>query len=77
MGWCRQAPRSQGVGTRVRQNEDKPGTVDKFVWHIAWAAATGAHSVTERSYPTSEVRGSGREEQLHIQGAAAARVQEG
>ena len=49
------------MGTRVRQNEDKPGTVDKFVWHIAWAAATGAHSVTERSYPTSEVRGCGGE----------------
>ena len=45
------------MGTRIRQNEDKPGTVDKFVWHIAWAAATGAHSATERSYPTSEVWG--------------------
>ena len=47
----------ESMGTRVRQNEDKPGTVDKFVWHIAWAAATGAHSATERSYPTSEVWG--------------------
>ena len=28
-------------------------------------------------YPASEVRGSGREEQPHIQGAVAARAQEG
>ena len=34
-------------------------------------------SGAERSYSTSEVRGGGREEQLHIQGAVAARVQEG
>ena len=31
----------------------------------------------ERSYPTSEGRGGGREEQPHLQGAVAARVQEG
>ena len=31
----------------------------------------------ERRYPTSEVRGGGREEQPHIQGAMAAWVQEG
>ena len=31
----------------------------------------------ERSYPTSEVRGGGREEQPHVQGAVAAWVQEG
>ena len=30
-----------------------------------------------RSYPTSEVRGSGWEDQPHVQGAVAARVQEG
>ena len=30
----------------------------------------------KRSYPTSEARGGGREEQLHIQGAVAARAQE-
>ena len=34
-------------------------------------------SGAERSYSMSEVRGGGREEQLHIQGAVAARVQEG
>ena len=56
----------------------------------ATAAATGALSAAERSYPTSEVRGggrecyraleardSGREDQPHIQGAVAARAQEG
>ena len=31
----------------------------------------------ERSYPTPEARGGGREEQPHIQGAVAAREQEG
>ena len=30
----------------------------------------------ERSYPTSEVRGGGREELPHVQGAVAAQVQE-
>ena len=30
-----------------------------------------------RSYPTPEVRGSGLEEQPHVQGAVAARAQEG
>ena len=33
--------------------------------------------VAERSYPTSEVRGSGREEKPHLQGVVAARAQEG
>ena len=31
----------------------------------------------ERSYPTSEVRGRGREDQPHVQGAVAARAQDG
>jgi len=31
----------------------------------------------ERSYPTSEVRGNRQEEQSHLQGAVAARAQEG
>ena len=34
-------------------------------------------SMAERSYPKAEARGSGREEQPHIQGALAARAQEG
>ena len=33
--------------------------------------------MAERSYPTSKVRGSGREEQLHVQGAVDAQAQEG
>ena len=33
--------------------------------------------VAERSYPTSKDRGGGREEQPHVQGAAAAQAQEG
>ena len=31
----------------------------------------------QRSYPTSEARGSGREELPHVQGAVAAQAQEG
>ena len=31
----------------------------------------------ERSYPASKVRGSGREEQPHVQGAVAAQAPEG
>ena len=38
------------------------------------AAVTGALSAAERSYPTSEARGGGREDQPH---ALAARAQEG
>ena len=38
----------------------------------------GLHrSVAERSYPISEVRGSGREDQPHVHRAVAAQVQEG
>ena len=36
--------------------------------------STGA---AERRYPTSKVRGGGRKEQPHVQGAVAARAQEG
>ena len=42
------------------------------------AGCDGPHSsMAERSYPTSEIRGSGREEQPHVQGVVAVRVQEG
>ena len=34
-------------------------------------------AVARRSYPTSKVRGGGREEKPHVQGAVAARAQEG
>ena len=47
---------------------------------VTWQRAPGCDSgagVAERSYPTSEVRGGGGEEQPHVQGAAAAQVQEG
>ena len=33
--------------------------------------------MAERSYPMSEVRGGGREEQPHVQGAVAAQAHEG
>ena len=36
----------------------------------------GAHSAAEKSYPTSEVRGGGREELPRIQGAVAPWAQE-
>ena len=49
----------------VRGQGQKPGGP-----HARGAAA-------KRSYPTSEVRGSSREEQPHIQGAVAAQAQEG
>ena len=40
-------------------------------------AATSAHNAAERSYPRPKVRGGGREEQPHVQGAVAAQAQEG
>ena len=44
-----------------------------------WPIVPGYDSTgtAERSYPTSEAGGSGREEQPHVQGAVAAWVQEG
>ena len=41
---------------------------------VPGCVGTGA---AKRSYPTSEIRGGGREEQAHIQEAVAAWVQEG
>ena len=40
--------------------------------HLAWATATNALGVAERSYPTSKVRGRSREDP-HARGAAAKR----
>ena len=34
-------------------------------------------AAARRSYPTPEARGGGREDQPHVQGATAARMQEG
>ena len=60
---CRVVPRDgPTVSTPVKQKPGEP--------HARGVAA-------ERSYPTSEVRGGGWEEQLHVQGAVAARVLEG
>ena len=47
-----------------------------------WAAerrypASEVRGCNKRSYPASEVRGGGQEDQPHIQGAVAARAQEG
>ena len=41
------------------------------------AAATGALSAAERSYPKSEAKSGGQEEQTHLQGVVVARAQEG
>ena len=54
-------PDTQGQGQQPRRATTRP--------------SSGA--VAERSYPTPEVRGSGREEQPHVQGAVAALAQEG
>ena len=37
----------------------------------------GAQSAAERSHPALKARGGGQEEQPHVQGAVAARAQEG
>ena len=37
----------------------------------------GSGAMAERSHPVSEARGSGREEQLNVQGAVAVQAQEG
>ena len=46
-----------------------------------WSRGATPHprprAAAERSYPVIEVRGSSREEQSHVQGAVAARAQEG
>ena len=44
-----------------------------------WTRMPGSDSAgaAERSYPMHEARGSGWEEQPHVQGAVAARAQEG
>ena len=47
--------------------------------HQVQVAADGRRTKQNaaESYPTSEVRGSGLEDQPHVQGAVAARAQEG
>ena len=46
-------------------------------WSHSAGGCAGAHSTAERSYPAPEARGGGREELPHLQGAVAARMQEG
>ena len=60
--------RLRGVTPRPRSGA---GTVEKSYPSPRSGAAA------ERSYPTPEVRGSGREKQSHVQGVVAARAQEG
>ena len=51
------------------------GKVMSLLFNMLSSLRSGA--AAERSYPTPEVRGSGQEEQPHIQGAVAALAQEG
>ena len=46
-------------------------------WQRGAAPRSRPGEAAGRSYPTTEVRGGGREEQPHIQGAVAVRTQEG
>ena len=51
-----------------------------FHWLPQWGStghSDSTQSMAERSYPTSEVRGVGWEEQPHLERSVAARVQEG
>ena len=50
-----------------------------FIAAVTICSDFGAQKMAaaKRSYPTSEARGGGREEQPHVQGAVAARAQEG
>ena len=78
-GGCHQRAKSgQEKPPHVRGQGQKPGGP-----HARRAAAKKSYPTSEvrgsneRSYPASKVRGSGREDQPHVQGAVAARVQEG
>ena len=65
-------PVAQGQGQRLRV----PGCDSQEPPRGATPRPRSA-VVAKRSYPTPEVRGSGREEQPHVQGAVAALAQEG
>ena len=61
--------------SRAGSQEELPHVRGQGRWpRVSGCDSTGA---AERSYPTSEFRGGGWKEQPHIQGAVAARVQEG
>ena len=80
-------PRSRGVAKRrypvseVRGHEQKSYPMSEVRGggqeEIPHAPSPRPGAVGERSYPTPEAKGSGREEQPHVQGAVAARAQEG
>ena len=67
-----EVPHIQGQGQWPRvPGCDGTGTAEKSYQSLRSGAAA------ERSYPTPEARGSGREDQPHVQGAVAAQAQEG
>ena len=81
--------RGRGVG-RPRGDTQRPrsGVATRGVTHLPKSGAAGGRSyptppcprpraAAGRSNPTPEARGSGREDQPHVQGAVAARAQEG
>ena len=59
-----------------RQQPRVPGC-DSQEWLRGATPRPRSGAVAGQSYPTSEVRGGGQEEQPHLQGAVAARAQEG
>ena len=69
-------PDCDGTGTAERsypESEVRGGSQEE----IPHAPSLRPGAAAWRSNPTPEDRGSGREEQLHVQGAMAARAQEG
>ena len=60
---------SQEELPHIRGQGQRPRVPDSY--------GAGTVEVAERSYPTPEARGRGLEDQPHLQGAVAARAQEG
>ena len=67
----RSYPTSKVMGSSQECKADSAGMAERSY------PKSKVGGMAERSYPTSEVRGGGREHQLHVQGAVAARAQEG
>ena len=65
-------PHAQGQGHQLKV----PGCNGTGVAERSYPTSEG-EAAAKRSYPMSEVRDGGQEEQPHVQGAAAARAQEG
>ena len=69
------AAKSARLQWRRNSGEELPHVRGQGQWpRVPGCNGTGA---AKRSYPTSEARGSGREEQPHVQGAVAAQAPEG